>query len=131
MSDDRCPALGMSFLGRRLPAGIDVRVVTIRPGDSQRFDPADWRDALVVVERGQIVLESVTGRRLACQQGFVGCLADLPLSALHNEGHDVALISAVSRTATSRSAPDRLGVISFSGGHRRNEGHPTTQGDIS
>ena len=97
---------GLSFLGQRLPAWVDLRVIAITSGHSKDFDPAAWRDALVLVERGQVILETLSGQRYCCEQGFVGYLAGLPLRALRNEHCDLVLISAVSRATHRASVPD-------------------------
>lgn len=41
----------LSFLGRPPPRGLELRVVVLGPGCELPFDEAEWRDALVVVER--------------------------------------------------------------------------------
>jgi hypothetical protein len=108
---------------------VDLRVFVIAPGRTQNFDPAAWGDAVVVVERGQVVLESLDGRRVRCERGFVGFLAGLPLRAVHNERQDLALISAVSRAPHRvRPRPVRGRVISFPGSHRLDEGRQTKEG---
>jgi hypothetical protein len=95
----------VSFLGRRLSSCTDVRVFAIAPGCERAFDAAEWRDALVVVERGGIELECLSGRRWRFEQGDIICLVALALRALCNEGHQVAVLSAVSRNP--RGAPIR------------------------
>jgi quercetin dioxygenase-like cupin family protein len=86
-----------SFLGRRLPPGFELRVVTIAPGCVRPYDDGEWRDALVVVEQGEIELESLGGTRRRLPHGAVLWLAGLPLRALHNPGAETALLAAVSR----------------------------------
>ena len=51
MSDDRRDRL--SIAGRRLPAAFARREVVIAPGDERPYDPSEWRDALVIVKRGE------------------------------------------------------------------------------
>jgi hypothetical protein len=57
----------------------------------------EWRDALVVVGRGEVELEFAGGarRRFAC--GAVLCLARLSLRTLRNPGAEPALLVAVTR----------------------------------
>jgi len=55
------PADRLSFLGRRLPSAFEVKVIALAPGRERTYDEADWRDALVVVEGGEIELECVGG----------------------------------------------------------------------
>lgn len=75
-----------------------VRVVTVPPGRARAYDEADWRDALVLVERGEIELESLAGGCASFRRGDVLWLVGLPLRALHNRGRKPALLVALSRT---------------------------------
>jgi hypothetical protein len=87
----------LSFLERPLPPAFRMRAVVVAPGGARAYDEAEWRGALVVVERGEIDLEFVAGgrRRLAC--GDVLHLDGLSLRALRNRGCEPALLVAVSR----------------------------------
>ena len=76
---------------------VEIRPVRFAPGDSLRYDEEDWRDALVLVARGEIVLETLSGGSWRFGQGDVLWLQDLPLAALHNEGDAHALLLAASR----------------------------------
>jgi hypothetical protein len=96
-ADDHVGADRLSFLGRRLPPAFELRVVSVAPGGQRTYDEAEWRDALVVVERGEIELESSAGARTRFGTGSVLWLFGLPLRALHNRGPDPALVVAVSR----------------------------------
>jgi hypothetical protein len=87
----------VSFLGRPVPPGFEIRTITVDPGDERPFDDAEWRDALVVVEVGEIDLESASGGRLRFVHGDVLWLCGLPLRALHNRGPEPAVLVAVSR----------------------------------
>jgi quercetin dioxygenase-like cupin family protein len=87
----------LSFLDRDLPPQFQLRWVTVAPGDRRAYDEADWRDALVIVERGPIELECLAGGRRAFQSGDVLWLMGLPLRALHNTGSEPAVLAAVSR----------------------------------
>ena len=91
----------LSFLGRRLPPGFEIRVVTVAAGSMRAYREAEWDDALVVVERGRIQLEGSGGRR-DFVTGDVLCLVGLSLRAIHNRGPDPAVLVAVSRKQTSR-----------------------------
>jgi hypothetical protein len=93
--DPGAPAL--SFLGRRLPPAFGVRVVTVGPGESLDYDPADWRDALVVVERGELRLTSPDGAGCTVRAGDVLCLAGLALRMVRNPGREPAVLTAVAR----------------------------------
>jgi quercetin dioxygenase-like cupin family protein len=97
---------GVTFLGRRLGPAFETRVVTVEPGAALPYAAAQWRDALVVVERGEIELEAEAGGRRHLATGAVLWLAGLPLRALHNPGREPAVLVAVSRRAADRvSAP--------------------------
>lgn len=87
----------LSFLGRPLPAEFRLHVVAVAPGGARPYEAAEWRDALVLVERGEIELETVRdgSRRYAC--GDVLWLTGLPLRALRNRGGEPAVLVAVSR----------------------------------
>lgn len=105
----------LSFLGRRLPAAFEAREIALSPGHRRAYDEAEWRDALVVLERGEIELECVGGARQPLQRGAVVWLTGLPVRALHNRGSEVAVLVAVSRR---RRSPDN-GLIAT---HRDSEG---------
>lgn len=97
-----CQGMGrqrLSFLDARLPPAFELRVISIPSGGWRIFDEAEWRDALVVVERGAIELECLEGgrRRFGC--GAVLCLVGLPLRALCNPAAEAAVLVAVSRRA--------------------------------
>jgi hypothetical protein len=81
-------------------------VVALAPGRARPYDEAEWRDALVVVEHGEIELECSSGSRRRFGSGAVLCLNGLPLRALHNGGLGPAVLSAVSLAGeTKGSAP--------------------------
>lgn len=67
------------------------------PGGSLRYDEDEWRDALVLVKRGEIVLEMLCGRSCFFQRGDLLWLQELPLASLHNRGHEPAVLVATSR----------------------------------
>jgi hypothetical protein len=87
----------LSFLGKRLPPAFELRMVAVASGCERVYDDAEWRDAIAVVERGEIELESASGIRLQFRRGDVLWLIGLPLRALHNRGREPAVLVAVSR----------------------------------
>ena len=94
--DDGSGRESLSFLGKPLPPAFELRVVTIAPGRERAYHEAEWRDALVFVERGEIELESPTATsRFA--RGDVLWLIGLPLRALRNRGQEPTLLVAISR----------------------------------
>lgn len=95
------------MLAKRPPPAFERRLVAVAPGRSRAFDEAEWRDALVVVERGEIEIEGKGGRRRRFGQGDDLWLTGLPLRALHNPAQASALLVAVShrRRRPSPEAP--------------------------
>jgi hypothetical protein len=87
----------VALLGRRLPPPFRLRTVAVGPGRALAFDEAEWRDALVVVERGEIELECLGGSSQRFGRGDFLCLDGLPLRTLRNPGREPALLLAVSR----------------------------------
>ena len=61
------------------------------------FDETDWQDAIVLVERGEIEVEHLDGRRHLFERGDVLSFRGLPLRSLHNRGTLRAVLTAVSR----------------------------------
>jgi hypothetical protein len=82
-------------------------VVTIAPGAAIAYEPAEWEDALVVVERGELELEGRCGARRCFSRGDVLWLAGLPLLHLRNPGPEPTLIAAVSRRGFTTSPVKR------------------------
>jgi predicted dithiol-disulfide oxidoreductase (DUF899 family) len=82
---------------RTLPPGFAFRTIAVAPGCRRVYDEAEWRDALVVVEHGEIELECLSGRRRRFARGDLLWLSGLPLRALHNSGREPALLAAISR----------------------------------
>jgi hypothetical protein len=95
----------LTFLGRRLPSWVELRVMIIAPNHRLACHQADWPDAIIVVEEGTLDLECLGGSRQRFVAGDVLSLCDLPLRALHNPGPEPAVLSIVSR----RQAPMSLG----------------------
>jgi glyoxylate utilization-related uncharacterized protein len=80
---------------------FSLRVVTLAPGGARRYAEAEWLDAIVVVERGEIELETLSHSRWRFEQGDMLWLSGLQLVALHNCGHEPTRLVAVSRTLMS------------------------------
>jgi hypothetical protein len=91
------PAGRLQLLDRPLPPAFALRFVTVEPGVPRRYDEAEWRDGLVVVEHGDIELEALSGARVVFRRGDVLWLVGLPLRALHNHGREPVWLVAVSR----------------------------------
>ena len=82
-------------------------MVTIAANGERAYDEAEWRDALVVVERGEIELECLGGSRHRFRSGNVLWLTGLPLRVLRNRGVVPAVLTAVSRGSDEFSAGGR------------------------
>jgi quercetin dioxygenase-like cupin family protein len=80
-----------------MPVAFDVRVVEVAPGGERASHEAEWRDALVVVDRGEIEVDCVGGTRRRFAPGAVLWLGGLPLRALRNPGAEPAVLVAVKR----------------------------------
>lgn len=87
------------LLGRCVSGTFVVYVVLVATGRRRPFDEREWRDALVVVERGQVELECERGGRRRFATGAVLCFAGMPLRFLHQRGPDPALLVSVRRRA--------------------------------
>jgi hypothetical protein len=80
-----------------MPVAFDVRVVEVRPGAERAYVEAEWHDALVVVECGEIELDCRGGSRPRFAGGAVLWLGGLPVRTLRNPGPVPAVLVAVSR----------------------------------
>jgi hypothetical protein len=96
------PGGRLSFLGRPLPPAFALLVITLAPGRDRPFDPAEWRDAVAVVERGLVELEDARGDRVRLGRGAVLSLAGLRVRALRNPGGEPAVLAVVRRRAARR-----------------------------
>jgi glyoxylate utilization-related uncharacterized protein len=74
-----------------------LRAVTIAPGSKRAYAETEWQDAIVLLRHGEIELECLSGSSYRFARGDLLWLAGLPLRALHNRGHERALLVAVSR----------------------------------
>lgn len=84
---------------------FDRRVVAVPPGGERDYQEAEWRDALVLVVRGEIELEAWSGSRARFARGAVLSLAGLGLRALRNHGAEHAELVAVRRRPAARAGP--------------------------
>jgi hypothetical protein len=97
---DRATAPALFVDGAVLPAGFVRREIMVAPRASRPYDAVEWRDSLVVVERGEIEVECLRGgsRRFAC--GTVMWLTDLSLRTIHNRGDEPVVLVAIARRRT-------------------------------
>ena len=90
------------FLGRRVPAWFDHRVVTIPVGMAVAYREDEWRGAIVVVERGEVELESLDGERHRFGGGDLIWLDGVRLRVLRNAGSRPVVLAAISRQPVQR-----------------------------
>jgi quercetin dioxygenase-like cupin family protein len=81
--------------------GFECRAVTVEPGGDRIYHEAEWRDALVLVARGEIELEWHDGRRYRLASGEIFWLAGLPLRRIRNDRAETARLVAISRSANT------------------------------
>jgi quercetin dioxygenase-like cupin family protein len=79
---------------------FSVRAVAVAPGEDLAYEEADWRDAIVVVQRGEIELRGVSGVSRGFRRGDLLWLERVPLAALHNPGAEPAVLLAIARANT-------------------------------
>jgi quercetin dioxygenase-like cupin family protein len=91
--DDERPLV---LSGRGWPSFV-AQTVVIAPGALVPFDEAHWRDALVVVESGEVEVETTTAHRRLFRSGDMLWLTGLPIRCLRNPGNDPVVLKAVSR----------------------------------
>jgi quercetin dioxygenase-like cupin family protein len=96
VADDPGPER-ITFLDGPLPDRFRLRGMTLAPGDTRPYREADWRDALVVVEQGELELRCNAGGERRFSAGAIMWLEGIGLRELHNPGVEPTVISAVSR----------------------------------
>lgn len=85
---------------RRL-RGFRVRTLALGPGDAHEYRPAEWADALVIVERGELEVECRSGMRARFREGAVLAFAGLPLQRLRNAGSGPLVLRAFARAVAA------------------------------
>jgi hypothetical protein len=88
---------------------FERRVVVIAPGAARDYDAAEWRDAIVMVQRGEIEVEGRSGGRRRFGPGAVVWLDGLPLRAVHAVGAEAAALVSVRRSGGPGSSGRRAG----------------------
>ena len=71
--------------------------MAVAPGRERAYDEAEWRGALVILARGRIELEGLSGARRTFAAGAALWLDGLPLRALHNHGREPAVMITFTR----------------------------------
>ena len=77
--------------------GFVRRTVVLEAGTSRRSHDDEWRDAIVIVEAGEVDLECAAGGRRRFTAGAVLWLAGIDICVLHNAGVDPVVLVAVTR----------------------------------
>jgi hypothetical protein len=80
------------------------RVVDVAPGEKLDIGADPWRDALVVLESGEVELECAAGERSRFAGGAVLCLLP-PVCFLRNRNSEPARLITISRRTRERSKP--------------------------
>lgn len=87
----------LPFLDAPPSPRFERRTVTIAPGEHRPHDDAEWRDCLVTVTAGAVVVVGRAGTRWTFSAGDVLWLVGLPVAELHNPGRRAATLVAVCR----------------------------------
>jgi hypothetical protein len=87
----------LPFLEGKPHPAFELRRLALGPGKRHAYDPREWQDSLVVVERGEVELECLSGACRSFSGGDILWLAGLPIRALHNHGNAPAVVVAVRR----------------------------------
>jgi hypothetical protein len=88
---------GLSLRRARRAAAFEWRAVAVPPGERPVHGDEEWRDALVVVEHGEIELVCAGDARPRFRQGDVLWLTGLGLRAIRNPGPGPASLAVVRR----------------------------------
>jgi hypothetical protein len=75
-----------------------ARAISVEPGGSLPYDADDWRDTVVVVERGVIAVDCAAGITWHFRRGDLLSLDGMPIVAIRNAGEEPALLLATART---------------------------------
>jgi hypothetical protein len=91
----------LSFLGARCPKDFRLHTVTLPLGTID-YRRADWADALVVVERGELEIECQGGARARFDEGAILAFATLAVQRLRNPSTRPLVLSTLSRVRSAR-----------------------------
>lgn len=86
----------LSFRDRPVTPAFGVRIIDVPPGAALPYVAADWTDALVVIEEGELVLEGIA-ESCRLTAGAVFTLGGMALQAVRNPGVVPTVLSAVRR----------------------------------
>jgi CRP-like cAMP-binding protein len=94
MQRSRAP---LSFLRKRTGVAFRVRRIVVPAGGERGYEQGEWRDALVVVERGSVEIETIDGASCSFVKGDILRLTGLRLRLLRNRGRLPVVLSVASR----------------------------------
>ena len=86
-----------TFLGKPVPAPFDVRRIVLVPGEERPCAEAEWRGAIVAVQRGGVDVVTRRGASASFRRGDILCLNGFSVRVLRNRGAEPAVLLAVSR----------------------------------
>jgi hypothetical protein len=89
--------------GGPLPPGIRRRSLVIPPGSRHAYRPSDWKEAIVMVKRGEIELECPGQAPRRFGPGDLLWLGGLGAGAIRNHGPGPAVLVAVSKLPRSHA----------------------------
>jgi len=104
IESDRDDERPLVLSGRVWPSFV-AETVVIAPGCFVPYDEAQWRDALVVVDSGEVELETTSAQRRRFRTGEMLWLTGLPLRCLCNPGKEPVVLKSVFRRPGGR-VPD-------------------------
>jgi hypothetical protein len=97
----------LDLLAMPMTSNIDLHVIIIDPGCELVIEPAEWLDALVEVDQGEVELELPSGANARFSAGDLLWLNEGRLRGLPRGGEAPAVLVAVSRSRHDASNPDR------------------------
>lgn len=95
----------LDLLAMPMASSFDVHVVIVKPDCELVLDPAEWLDALVEVDEGEVELELPSGASARFSAGDLLWLNEGRLRALPRGGRTSAVLVAVSRSRATPAVP--------------------------
>lgn len=88
-----------------MSGGFERRMIELEPGACIDHDEALWRDAIVFLAAGELVVECSSGERHCFRAGDILTLARLPICRAHNSGATPTRLLAICRAAGASGSP--------------------------
>ncbi len=89
-----------------LPVGFAREVTVLSRGKRCSLRSAKWRDALVIIVRGRVVITTTGGDHTQFEEGAIMTVDGLHTGEITNVGDTSAVIVSVSRSNTSGESDD-------------------------